>query len=264
MSYTVGNKFRHNTGMTKKFLIIQLRPEDETANNEFEAILRYGGLEENEVERVRAEKTGVPLIDLDTYAAIIVGGSPFDVSTEEAQKSAIQKEIELEFKNLFKRLVRIDFPFLGACSGNGLLGSFCGANISTKYAEPVGGVNITLTEAGKNDPLLKGLPSSFRALVGHKEACDHTPKNAILLAKSESCPVQMFKVGENLYATQFHPEGDAEGFKVRINIYKNHGYFPTETAGELIDAVANEDVTVPKQILLRFVERYRTDQSQEY
>lgn len=84
--------------MTKKFLIIQLRPEDETANSEFEAILRYGGLEENKVERVRAEKIGLPVIDLGTYAAIIVGGSPFNVSTGEAQKSDIQKEIELGFK----------------------------------------------------------------------------------------------------------------------------------------------------------------------
>lgn len=159
--------------------------------------------------------------------------------------------------------MNIDFPFLGACSGNGLLDSFCGATISTKYAEPVGGVDITLTKAGKNDPLLKGLPGSFRALVGHKEACNYTPENSVLLAKSEACPVQMFRVGENLYATQFHPEGDAEGFKVRINTYKNHGYFPPETTGNLIDAVANENVTVPKQILLRFVERYRTDCSDD-
>ena len=35
----------------------------------------------------------------------------------------------------------------------------------------------------------------------------------------------------------FIPEGDAEGFIVRINTYKYHGYFPPETAEELIAAV---------------------------
>ena len=60
--------------MGKPFLIIQLRPEDDTADNEFEAFLRHGELNENEVERLRIERTGLPEIDLSRYTAIIVGG----------------------------------------------------------------------------------------------------------------------------------------------------------------------------------------------
>lgn len=41
--------------MPKPFLIIQLRPETETADNEFEAIKRYGGLSYDQVDRIRAE-----------------------------------------------------------------------------------------------------------------------------------------------------------------------------------------------------------------
>ena len=244
-------------GKKKPFLIIQLRPENETANSEFEAILQYGGLRENEVVRARVEHTGLPDINLDDYAAIIVGGSPFDVSTPEYQKSEIQKKIEADFMKLFASVVAADFPFLGACSGNGLLGSFCGANVSTKYAEPVGGADITLTAEGKKDPLLSGFPTTFRVLLGHKEACDEIPPGAILLAWSEACPVQIFRVKNNIYATQFHPEGDCEGFTVRINAYKHHGYFPPETADQLIAVIKNEDTPVPKRILCRFVKRYR-------
>lgn len=242
----------------KPFLIIQLRPEDETADNELDAILRYGGLLPAEVVRARVERTGLPDIVLDDYAAIIVGGSPFDVSTPEDDKPAMQKRIERGFMNLLERVVAADFPFLGACSGNSLLGAYCGASISRKYAEPVGGVDITLTDEGKKDPLLRRLPSTFRVLLGHKEACDEVPAGAVLLARSERCPVQMFRVKNNIYATQFHPEADPEGFKVRINIYKHHGYFPPETADDLIAAVANEDTPVPKAMLRRFVKRYRT------
>lgn len=243
--------------MAKPFLIIQLRPEDETADSEFAAIKHYGGLQGHEVVRARVEHTGLPDINLRHYAAIIVGGSPFDVSSLQIDKSPVQKKIELDFMALFSEIVDVDFPFLGCCSGSGLLGRFCGANISRRYAEPVGGENITLTEAGKLDPLLAGLPSNFRVLLGHKEACDDVPPGAVLLATSAACPVQMFRVKDNVYATQFHPEADAEGFTVRINVYKDHGYFPPESAQKLIAAVASEEVAESHMILERFVERYR-------
>lgn len=242
----------------KKFLIIQLRPEDETSDNEYEAFLMRGKLLLTETERLRIEKTGIPALDLNDYAAIIVGGSPFDISTPTEQKSGIQKQIEADFTRLLGEVIEKDFPFLGACSGNGLLGNHCGARISTQFGEPVGGVDVTLTEAGKTDPLLFGLPDTFRVLVGHKEACDTTPPGATLLASSATCPVQMFRVGHHVYATQFHPEADPTVFTVRINTYKHHGYFPAETAETLIATIGTEDTPHAHTILERFVARYRT------
>ena len=169
----------------------------------------------------------------------------------------MQRRLEDDFMLLFERLVAADFPFLGACSGNGLLGKFCGATISRRYAEPVGGIDIALTEEGKRDPLLEGFPDTIRVLVGHKEACDDVPSGAALLARGDVCPVQMFRLKRNIYATQFHPEGDLEGFAVRIEAYKHHGYFAPETASDLIDAVAKEDTPYAQRILARFVRRYR-------
>jgi len=242
--------------MHSRFLIIQLRPEDETADSELDAILRYGELSRDRIIRARAERTGLPEVDLDNLAGIIVGGSPFDMSKPEDEKSAVQRQIESGFTALLARIAEADFPFLGACSGNSLLGAYCGVGISGRYAEPVGGADIQLTEAGRNDPLLSGFPDTFRVLLGHKEACDETPPGAVLLASSAACPVQMFRVGRNVYATQFHPEADLEGFKVRINTYKHHGYFAPDTAESLIAAVARENTPYPREILRRFVERY--------
>lgn len=243
--------------MSKPFLIIQLRPEDETADNEFETIKFYGGLRDDEVIRLRAEKTGLADINLDEIGAIIVGGSPFNVSTPSAEKSDIQRQIESGFQKLFANIVDRDFPFLGCCSGSGLLGRYCGANISTKYGEPVGGVDVALTAAGKQDPLLAGFPDSIRVLCGHQEACDSVPPGTVLLATNASSPVQMFRLKRNIYATQFHPEGDAKGFIVRIHIYKDHGYFPPESAQALIEAVENEHTPEAQLILKRFVDIYR-------
>ncbi|MRX64408.1 glutamine amidotransferase [Maribacter sp. RZ05] len=236
--------------------MLQLRPEDETADSEFNAILQVGGLSPNDVERIRLEKA-IPVIDLNDYTGIIVGGSPFDISTPSLQKSLVQKNIEAFFKTLFDDIVDRDFPFLGACSGNGLLGNYCGAAISTTFSEPIGSVEVRITEEGKEDPLLKNLPETFSALVGHKEACDDIPPGAVLLATSATCPIQMFRIKQHIYATQFHPEADANEFILRINIYKNHGYFPAEEANNLITRIKKTDTPIPKIILKRFVERYK-------
>jgi len=77
----------------KPILIMQLRPEDDTADSELEALLKYGGLQQNEVSRIRVEKLGIPELDLDDYSAVIVGGSPFDISTPQEKKSDIQRII---------------------------------------------------------------------------------------------------------------------------------------------------------------------------
>jgi len=242
---------------SKPFLILQLRPEDDTSNNEYGAILNYGQLAPGETHRLRIEHTGIPEISLADYAAVIVGGSPFDISTPQEQKSPIQQRIEGDFHRLFDEIVANDIPFLGACSGCGLLGSYLGTPISKKYGEPVGGALVSVTDAGRNDPLLAGLPDQITVLCGHKEACDNVPTGATLLLSGEACPVQMFRVGDNVYATQFHPEGDGEGFTVRIHAYKHHGYFPAEEADALIQAVTREDTPHAREILRRFVARYR-------
>lgn len=242
---------------TRPFLILQLRPEDETADGEFAAILKHGGLAESETRRLRIEHTGIPDLTLEDYAAVIVGGSPLDITTPEQEKSAIQNKIEADFARLFDRIVVDDLPFLGACSGNGLLGSYLGAPMSRRYAEPVGGATVTITEAGEADPLLRGMPKQIRVLLGHKEACDTLPDSAVLLVEGEACPVQMFRVGDNVYATQFHPEGDPEGFIVRVQTYKDHGYFPQEQADALSQSLRCEETPHANEILRRFVDHYR-------
>jgi GMP synthase (glutamine-hydrolysing) len=244
-------------GLSKPFLVIQLRPEDEVADEELRALMEHGQLGDTELRRVRAEHTGVPEVDLDDFSGIIVGGSPFDVSTPAAEKSAVQLRIETGFRRLLKAVVARDFPFLGCCSGNGLLGSFCGASISRRFSEPVGPATVTLTEEGRRDALLEGLPDRFPVLLGHKEACDTTPPGTTLLATGEHCPVQMFRLKRNVYATQFHPEADARGFVLRVNVYRHHGYFPPEDAERLIDAVTAQAVPESNEILRRFVSRYR-------
>lgn len=243
--------------MPKPILILQLRPEDATSDSEYACFLKYGRLKAAQTQRIRIEKMGIPdNLKLDDYSAIIVGGSPFDISTPENKKNAIQKKIESDFQHLLQKVLDRDFPFLGACSGNGLLGHHLGTPITTKYREPVSCVTLDITEAGKKDKLLKDFPGRIDVLLGHKEACDNTPAGAALLITGNVCPVQMFRVGENVYATQFHPEGDAGEFALRIDVYANHGYFQPHEAESLKKATSEKPTPWAQEILRRFVDCY--------
>jgi GMP synthase (glutamine-hydrolysing) len=238
------------------FLLLASRAEDAAADDEYAAYLRYGGLEERQLRRVRLEAAPLPDLDLADYSGVIVGGSPFTSSDPPEQKTAVQYRVERELSGLLDELVARDFPFLGACYGVGTLGTHQGAVIDRTYGEPLGGVEIELTEAGLEDPVLKGMPGSFTAFTGHKEACTALPPHAVLLARSAACPVHMFRIRTNLYATQFHPELDVDGLITRIDIYRNAGYFPPESAEDLMENARQFTVTEPMKVLRNFVDRY--------
>ena len=145
---------------------------------------------------------------------------------------------------------------MGACYGVGTLGVHQGGVIDRKYAEPIGSVPVMLTPEGRSDPLLEGLPEVFDAYVGHKEACRVLPSTVTLLAGSETCPVQMFRVKQNLYATQFHPELDRAGIITRVHVYRDYGYFPPQEIDELVARLNGTQVTAPTRILANFAARY--------
>lgn len=240
----------------KPFLLLASRAEDAAAEDEYQAYLRYGRLDPEQLKRIRMEAGPLPALDLSDYSGIIVGGSPFTSSDPPEHKSQVQHRVEAELARLLDRVVEEDFPFLGACYGVGTLGLHEGAVIDRTYGEGLGGTTITVTPEGLLDPLLQGLPESFIAFTGHKEACTVLPPHAVLLATSPACPVQMFRIKENLYATQFHPELDVGGLVTRIDIYRHAGYFPPESAEELMEDARRFTVTEPMTILRNFVKLY--------
>lgn len=242
----------------KPFLLLQSRPEDVASDNEYDGMLQAAGLAPGELVRFRVETTSLPEINLEDHSGIIIGGGPYNASDPENEKSDNQKRVEADFARLLDEVVEKDFPLFGACYGIGTLGTHQGGVINRKFGElPPGPVAITLTEAGRQDPLLAGVPETFQAIVGHKEACEILPAGAIHLASSPTCPVQMFRIKNNLYATQFHPELDLNGVRVRIEIYKNHGYFPPENGDKIIAAAEAADLSYAPIVLRNFVERYK-------
>ncbi|MEM9497104.1 MAG: glutamine amidotransferase [Pseudomonadota bacterium] len=244
--------------MSKPFLILQLRPETEAADDEFAAILRKGGIDQARTVRVRLDQERLPGdIELESFAGVIVGGGPGCVSDAPEDKSPIEARIEQDVLSLMPEVTRRDTPFLGCCYGIGILGQHLGAHVSKQaFSEPVGTSACELTPDGKTDVLLDGVPTAFDAFVGHKEALQELPAGCVHLVRSDACPFQMLRFGRNVYATQFHPEADASGFETRIRLYRNKGYFAPEDADRLVEMCRAADVFAPEMVLRNFIRRY--------
>ena len=240
----------------KPFLLLASRAEAQAADEEYAAFLRFGGLYERQLERRRLEREPMGEVDLDAYSGVILGGSPYTITDPETEKSSAQVRVEDELAVLLDEVIGRDIPFLGACYGIGVIGRHQGAIVDRTYPEPVGSATLRLTADGRADPLFSVVPDVFEAFLGHKEAVAKLPEHLVLLASSAACPVQAFRVGKNVYATQFHPELDVPGIQHRIEIYKGYGYFDADEAQDLKDAAARSEVVHPPALVRRFVKLY--------
>jgi GMP synthase (glutamine-hydrolysing) len=242
----------------KPFLLLATRFEDEAADDEYAGFLAAGGLEPEQLHRVRLEAAPMPPIRLDDYSGVIVGGSPFNASDPDESKSPVQRRAEGELAGVIDEVVSRDFPFLGACYGIGLLVGHLGGGVDDTWSEVAGPIVVSLTPDGAADQLFGGVAPTFEAFVGHKEACTALPAGAVLLATGQACPVQAFRVGENVYATQFHPELDQAGILTRIRVYRDNGYFEPDAYDDVVAAIDASSVTEPANIMRAFVQTFGT------
>ena len=243
----------------RPFLILQLRPETEASDDEYAAFLAKGGMSPADTHRIRLDRENLPdNLDLRDYSGVIVGGGPGCVSDAPDDKDPAEARIEAQILGLMPTICDSDTPFMGCCYGIGILAHHLGAPVSkTRYGEPVGPVTCSATPAAQDDPVMDGLPGSFDAFVGHKEAVQNLPEGAVHLLSSGPCPFQMIRYRDNIYATQFHPEADGAVFETRIRLYRNKGYFHPDEADSLIAICRAAHVDQPERILRNFVARYR-------
>ncbi len=235
----------------KPLLLIAIRDEDDAVESEHRAILRFGELAPGELVHVRAEQADLPPLSLDDFSGIIIGGSPFN--TSDIDKTFRQTAVEAQLGALVDEAITNDFPVLGICYGVGLVTQRLGGVIDRQFGESPGAVKVKLTQASAFDPVFFDVPEEFCAFTGHKEACSLLPPEAVLLATGENCPVQAYRVGRNVYVTQFHAELDAPALEERLRIYQNHGYFEPSELERLV-AEAHEAGVGPEpgRILANF------------
>ena len=140
---------------------------------------------------------------LDGCRGLIVMGGPMNVDETE-RYPWLANEVEL-----LKTAIPSGKPVLGICLGAQLIAKASGARVRRGPKPEVGWCEVEGTEASRRDPLLTAFPNTYSVFQWHGDTFD-LPKGAVHLAQSSAYPHQAFRLGETVYALQYHLEVTAQ------------------------------------------------------
>jgi len=237
--------------MTKPILFLQFRT-DQSLEHEQQAVLQHGHIPDEDFEFVNILDPCVVVPspdDLNKYRAVISGGSAqFDISKLDNYEF---KDRLLETKPLFEAIVEHDFPCLSICFGHQLMAELMGGKVEAdpKQAES-GTLKVFLTPEGKKASIYNGMPRSFYAVVGHKDSVTKLPDDFVVLATSDRCRVESYRVKSNIFTTQYHPELNTKQLVWRLMQY------PEYAKGKSLEQIKEgfEDITWAPRVLSNFID----------
>ena len=163
------------------------------------ARLRAGGAR---LDFVRMHRHGVLPLYFNGYDAVLSLGGPMSVADPDYHAFLVQERL------LHRRAITAGAPALGVCLGAQLIAGALGAKVTRAPHKELGFSPVTLTAAGRADPLFQGLPPVFPVLQWHEDTFE-LPPGAVLLATNDLCPHQAFRCN-NAYGLQFHLEMDRD------------------------------------------------------
>ena len=146
-----------------------------------------------------------PIIQTDFAGAdgIIFTGSGVAWNTDDPRGQAQVDAMQAAFKS--------GKPVWGSCNGFQLMGTVLGGTVGESPNGFEGGLakNLTLTEAGKTHPMMKGRKDGDGVPCIHRDEIQQLPEGAVLLAGNAHSPIQAAvyaKDGIDFWGTQYHPE----------------------------------------------------------
>jgi GMP synthase - Glutamine amidotransferase domain len=237
-------------------LYVCVRPQQGAAAAEYESFRAATRLDPAGIAKHDLVRDPLPADVFERFGGFLIGGSPFNVTDPESTKTDVQRRLEQDLKRIAAAALERTTAALFTCYGIGVVGRLLGGDVSRAYPEDTGPVAVELTPDGQADPLFGGLAHRFTALTAHKEGSGTPPPGAVLLAVNDGCPVQAYRVGDRLYATQFHPEPTTRAFTERMAVYRDDGYFPATEYDVVAGRVLAASVTEPVRLLRAFAKEF--------
>lgn len=240
------------------FLYVCARPQRGAAEAEYESFRSAMRIAPEQLDHLDLVRERLDPALLARYRGFVVGGSPFNVTDPESTKTDAQRAVEADLRTLVEAVAEETASIAGlfTCYGIGIATAVLGGTVSRGFPEDTGPVVLSTTPEASADPLFGSLAHRFSALTAHKEGTATLPPGATLLATSDECPVQAYRCGQRLYATQFHPEPTAEAFIARMAVYRDDGYFESAAFDEISGRVRAASITEPTRILAHFAKTF--------
>ena len=176
--------------------------------------------------------------DHQGYDGVIVMGGPMDAD-DDANYPHFQKLIRL-----LQGFHAAGKPMMGVCLGAQLFARTFGKEVKRHHELEFGFTENFVTDDGAKDPLLKGLGRSQWLMQWHQDTFD-LPDGAVLLMRGDKCENQAFRLGDTVYAFQFHLETTKPilrtWVRVRHNFLKQeHPYFFEKIEQQFADHMADQ------------------------
>lgn len=232
------------------------RPQEGAAAAEYESFRLAMRLEDGALERWDLVRDPWPADAAARWRGAVVGGSPFNVTDPESAKTDVQRRLEADLARLAEAAASGETAALFTCYGIGVATRALGGEVTRAYPEDTGPTSVALTDDAQRDRVFGGLAPSFSALTAHKEGTGRMPAGAVLLATNDDCPVQAYRLGDTLYATQFHPEPTGRAFTERMAVYRDDGYFAAHDYDRIAARVLAASLTEPMRILRAFARAF--------
>lgn len=140
-----------------------------------------------------------PLPEVEDFDLLILSGGPCSLRQSNVF-NAFQNEL-----HLLQQTYQKQKSVLGICLGAQLIAeSLGGRTVPSPHIE-IGVFPVTVLPEGLKDPVFSLYPKVFDALHLHSDMFALT-KETTLLASSEACPHQAFRLRHNIYGIQYHIE----------------------------------------------------------
>jgi len=236
-----------------RILLIQLRKDAETIDDELTQFAKHTGLKEGQFEQLLVfTADGFDINRLNEFDALFVGGSSDDGDALLVETPPVWAQLAMD---VLQAAYDLKMPVFASCFGfQAAVRAFGGELAYDKDLDEFGTLPFELTPEAKDDVLFRDTPESFAAVVGHKKYATKLPEGAVNLVKSSLCPFQSFKFEDRpFYGFQYHPELTKELLVEWLTRYKDR-YFKTE---EEYQKAVTGHVEVPESnaFLTKFVER---------
>ena len=140
--------------------------------------------------------------NIDRYRGLVVLGGPMNVEDQHRRPHLKTELLAIE------RALAQGKPVLGICLGAQLLAHVLGAPVRRHERPEIGWYDLSLSSAGRADPVLGALGARMPVFQWHAYTYD-LPAGAVHLARTDSCEQQAFRFGDKAYGFQFHLEADA-------------------------------------------------------
>lgn len=205
-------------------------------------IVRQAGLTEDQVEVVDVLKQ--PLPDFSACAGVVITGSHAMVTDNLPWSLAIETWIQQSRAH--------NIPILGICYGHQLIAKALGGMVDYHpQGIEIGTVAVFVNQENQaDDPLFADLPSQFFAHATHSQSVRKLPPDAVHLAYNNFEANHAFRIGEDIWGVQFHPEFTTDVMQV----YLDKQAAAIEKTGQNIQSLRNSLVETPEasSILKRF------------